>query len=163
MPTGVSNGLTAAGQKSTSSQKPKTKVEGNFEPRILAFCCNWCSYAGADLAGTSRMQMPPNMRIIRVNCTGRIDPVFVLDALNQGADGVLISGCHPGDCHYTSGNLKMKSRFVLLQKMLEEAGIEPERVHLQWASAAEGDVFTQGVTFMVERIKALGPNPVRKD
>lgn len=155
--------MTAAGQKSTSSQKPKTKVEGDFEPRILAFCCNWCSYAGADLAGTSRMQMPPNMRIIRVNCTGRIDPVFVLEALNQGADGVLISGCHPGDCHYTSGNLKMKSRFTLLQKMLEEAGIEPERIHLQWASAAEGDVFSQGVTSMVERIKALGPNPVRKD
>ena len=108
------------------------------------------------------MQMPPNVRIIRVNCTGRIDPTFILDALHQGADGVLISGCHPGDCHYTSGNLKMRSRVVLLKKMLAEAGIESDRVHLQWASAAEGDVFTEGITTMVERIKKLGPNPIRK-
>ena len=107
--------------------------------------------------------MPPNVRIIRVNCTGRVDPEFILNALSQGADGVLISGCHPGDCHYTSGNLKMKSRFALLQKMLEEAGIEPERIHLQWASAAEGEVFGEGITSMVERIKMLGPNPARKD
>jgi F420-non-reducing hydrogenase iron-sulfur subunit len=150
--------------KSTGEPKPKgkPKKKGKFEPRILAFCCNWCSYAGADLAGTSRMQMPPNVRIIRVNCTGRIDISFILDALYQGADGVLISGCHPGDCHYTSGNLKMEARFTLLKSMLEEAGIEPERVHLQWASAAEGDVFTEGVTHMVERVKKLGPNPARK-
>ena len=151
--------------KSTGAQKSKKrpKKKSQFEPRILAFCCNWCSYAGADLAGTSRMQMPPNVRIIRVNCTGRIDITFILDALYQGADGVLISGCHPGDCHYTSGNLKMKARFVLLQSLLEEAGIEPERVHLQWASAAEGDVFADGVTKMVERIKKLGPNPARRE
>ena len=150
--------------KSTGEPKPKgkSKKKGQFEPRILAFCCNWCSYAGADLAGTSRMQMPPNVRIIRVNCTGRIDISFILDALYQGADGVLISGCHPGDCHYTSGNLKMKNRFTLLKSLLEEAGIEPERVHLQWASAAEGDVFTEGVTKMVERVKKLGPNPVKR-
>jgi F420-non-reducing hydrogenase iron-sulfur subunit len=108
------------------------------------------------------MQMPPNVRIIRVNCTGRIDPLFILDALHQGADGVLISGCHPGDCHYTSGNLKMRARFVLLEKMLEAAGINPERVHLQWASAAEGDVFAEGIRNMVERIKKLGPNPLGK-
>ncbi len=148
---------------------PKTTAPGKavrkdkkstFEPRIMAFCCNWCSYAGADLAGTSRMQMPPNVRIIRVNCTGRIDISFILDALYQGADGVLVSGCHPGDCHYTSGNLKMKSRFALLKRLLEEAGLEPERVHLQWASAAEGEVFAEGITNMVERIKKLGPNPV---
>jgi F420-non-reducing hydrogenase iron-sulfur subunit len=107
------------------------------------------------------MQMPPNVRIIRVNCTGRIDISFILDALYQGADGVLISGCHPGDCHYTSGNLKMENRFTLLKSLLEKAGIEPERVHLQWASAAEGDVFTEGVTAMVERIKKIGPNPIR--
>ncbi len=150
--------------KSTGVQKPKgtSKKKGQFEPRILAFCCNWCSYAGADLAGTSRMQMPPNVRIIRVNCTGRLDISFILDALYQGADGVLISGCHPGDCHYTSGNLKMEARFTLLKSLLEQAGIEPERVHLQWASAAEGDVFTEGVTKMVERMKTLGPNPMRK-
>ncbi len=153
--------MTAATQKTVPS-KSKKKRKGKFEPRIVAFCCNWCSYAGADLAGTSRMQMPPNARIIRINCTGRIDPLFILDALYQGADGVLISGCHPGDCHYTSGNLKMRGRFVLLKKLLEDAGIDPERIHLQWASAAEGDVFTKGVTAMVERIKKIGPNPLRK-
>jgi len=107
------------------------------------------------------MQMPPNVRIIRINCTGRIDITFILNALYQGADGVLISGCHPGDCHYTSGNLKLRSRFALLENLLEEAGFEPERVHLQWASAAEGDVFTEGVTNMVARVKKLGPSPVR--
>ncbi len=145
-----------------SKSKDEPKKTDQFEPRILAFCCNWCSYAGADLAGTSRMQMPPNVRIIRVNCTGRIDISFILDALHQGADGILVSGCHPGDCHYTSGNLKMEARFVLLKSLLTQAGIEPERVHLQWASAAEGDVFSEGVTMMVERIKLLGPNPVRR-
>ena len=142
--------------------KKRPKETGQFEPRILAFCCNWCSYAGADLAGTSRMQMPPNVRIIRVNCTGRIDISFILDALYQGADGVLISGCHPGNCHYTSGNLKMEARFKLLESLLEQAGIAPERVHLQWASAAEGDVFTEGVTKMVERIRTLGPISSKK-
>jgi F420-non-reducing hydrogenase iron-sulfur subunit len=149
-------------QKTTPATKSNKKGQSNFEPRIISFCCNWCSYAGADLAGTSRMQMPPNVRIIRVNCTGRIDPLFILDALHQGADGVLISGCHPGDCHYTSGNLKMRARFVLLEKMLEAAGINPERVHLQWASAAECDVFAEGIRNMVERIKKLGPNPLGK-
>ncbi|MFW9926663.1 MAG: hydrogenase iron-sulfur subunit [Candidatus Thorarchaeota archaeon] len=141
--------------------KRKSEKKGQFEPRILAFCCNWCSYAGADLAGTSRIQMSPNVRIIRVNCTGRIDISFILDALYQGADGVLISGCHPGDCHYTSGNLKMQTRYTLLKGLLKQAGISPERVHLQWASAAEGDVFAEGVTAMVERIKKLGPIMVK--
>jgi F420-non-reducing hydrogenase iron-sulfur subunit len=154
--------LTAATLKTTTSSKSKKKKKDKFEPRIVAFCCNWCSYAGADLAGTSRMQMPPNARIIRINCTGRIDISFILDALAHGADGVLISGCHPGDCHYTSGNLKMRGRFVLLKTLVEEAGIHPDRIHLQWASAAEGDVFTKGVTEMVKRIKKIGPNPVRK-
>ncbi len=155
--------MTASSQQTSHSSKSKKKAKGEFEPRILAFCCNWCSYAGADLAGTSRMQMPPNARIIRINCTGRIDISFILDALNQGADGVLISGCHPGDCHYTSGNLKMRGRFALLKQLVEEAGVDPDRIHLQWASAAEGDVFRKGVTEMVERVKKLGPNPVRKD
>lgn len=109
------------------------------------------------------MQMPPNVRIIRVNCTGRIDPTFILDALYQGADGVLISGCHIGDCHYTSGNLKMRGRFVLLKKIIEDSGMDPQRVHLQWASAAEGAVFAEGVTSMVKRIKILGPNPVGRN
>ncbi|MHA1770001.1 MAG: hydrogenase iron-sulfur subunit [Candidatus Thorarchaeota archaeon] len=143
--------------------KSKSKRKREFEPRILALCCNWCSYAGADLAGTSRLQMPPNVRIIRVNCTGRIDPTFILDALYQGADGVLISGCHPGDCHYSAGNLKMRARFALLQNLLEEAGMDPRRIHLQWASAAEGEVFAEGIRGMVERIKELGPNPMRKE
>ncbi len=106
--------------------------------------------------------MPPNVRIIRVNCTGRIDPSFILDALGQGADGILISGCHPGDCHYSSGNLKMAGRFALLTSLVEQAGFDPRRIHLQWASAAEGDVFRDGVAEMVERIKELGPNPVRE-
>jgi F420-non-reducing hydrogenase iron-sulfur subunit len=150
--------LTTTAQSKTKTAKKKSK---SFEPNIIAFCCNWCSYAGADLAGTSRMQMPPNVRIIRINCTGRIDVSFILNALYQGADGVLISGCHPGDCHYTSGNLKLQSRFALLENLLEEVGFEPQRVHLQWASAAEGDVFTEGITAMVARIKKLGPNPVR--
>ena len=150
--------MTTTAQSDTKTAAKKSKP---FEPNIIAFCCNWCSYAGADLAGTSRMQMPPNVRIIRINCTGRIDVTFILDALYQGADGVLISGCHPGDCHYTSGNLKLRSRFALLENLLEEAGFESERVHLQWASAAEGDVFTEGITTMVARIKKLGPNPIR--
>ena len=155
--------MTSVTHSKTTAVKDAGATEGksDFEPRIVAFCCNWCSYAGADLAGTSRRQMPPNCRIIRVNCTGRIDPVFILDALHRGADGVLISGCHPGDCHYTSGNLKMQSRHVLLQALLEQSGIDPGRVHLQWASAAEGDLFASGVTSMVERIKKMGPNLTR--
>ncbi len=155
--------MTAATRKSSSPSKRRKKSTDEFEPRIVAFCCNWCSYAGADLAGTSRLQMPPNARIIRVNCTGRIDVSFILEALSQGADGVLISGCHPGDCHYTSGNLKMRSRFALLTRLVEEAGIDPGRLRLQWASAAEGEIFRQGVTEMVERVKKIGPNPVRRD
>jgi F420-non-reducing hydrogenase iron-sulfur subunit len=155
--------LTTITPKTTAPGKAKPKSKkSTFSPRIVAFCCNWCSYAGADLAGTSRMQMPPNVRIIRVNCTGRIDISFILDALYQGADGVLISGCHPGDCHYTSGNLKLRSRFTLLKSLLEEAGFEPERVHLQWASAAEGEIFAEGITNMVERITRLGPSPMRR-
>ena len=151
--------MTSTSQTSTSGSK--SKKSSKFEPRIVAFCCNWCSYAAADLAGTSRMEMPPNIHIIRVNCTGRIDPIFVLDALSQGADGVLISGCHPGTCHYESGNIKLRGRFALLENLIEEAGIDKHRIHLQWASAAEGDIFRQGVTDMVERIKKLGPNPAR--
>jgi F420-non-reducing hydrogenase iron-sulfur subunit len=155
--------LTTITPKTTAPGKSKAKdKKTTFSPRIVAFCCNWCSYAGADLAGTSRIQMPPNARIIRVNCTGRIDITFILKALHQGADGVLISGCHPGDCHYTSGNLKLRSRFVLLKGLLKQAGLEPERVHLQWASAAEGDVFAKGITDMVERITRLGPNPISR-
>ncbi len=136
----------------------KTSTTGeNWEPKIVAFCCNWCSYAGADLAGTSRIQYPPNARIIRVNCTGRIDPDFILAALEMGADGVLVSGCHPGDCHYTSGNLKMQARWAILRKAIEQSGIDPRRIRLQWASASEAQIFADGVTTLIEQVKELGP------
>ncbi len=132
-------------------------ISKEWIPRIAAFCCNWCSYAGADLAGTSRIQYPSAVRIIRVNCTGRVDPEFVLNALDKGADGVLVSGCHPGDCHYTSGNLKMRARWTLLQMAVEQAGINPDRIRLQWASASEGQKFADGVRELTEKVKNLGP------
>lgn len=132
-----------------------------FEPKIIGFLCNWCSYAGADLAGVSRIQYPPNIRIIRVMCSGRIDPAFVLEAFKDGADGVLIAGCHlPSDCHYISGNFKALRRITLLKRALSEFGIEPERLRLEWISASEGDKFASVVRDMVEEIKNLGPNPV---
>lgn len=128
-----------------------------WEPKIVAYCCNWCSYAGADLAGTSRIQYPPNARILRVNCTGRISPEFILAALEMGADGVLVSGCHPGDCHYTSGNLKLRARWALMEKAIEQSGVDPKRVRLQWASAAEAQQFADGVTLLINQVKELGP------
>jgi len=132
-----------------------------FEPKILAFCCNWCAYAGADLAGVSRMQYPPNIRIIRVMCSGRVDPEFVLKAFTLGADGVLVLGCHPGDCHYSSGNYKTMRRVPLTKKLLEQFGVEQERLKLEWVSAAEGARFAQVVTDFTNRIKELGPNPLK--
>ncbi len=129
----------------------------NFEPKIVGFLCRWCSYAGADLAGTNRMKYPSNISSIRVNCSGRIDPTLVMKALALGADGVLIAGCHPGDCHYTSGNIKTLRRFKLLQKMLDQFGIERERVRLEWISAAEGDRYAQVVRNMTEQVRSLGP------
>jgi coenzyme F420-reducing hydrogenase delta subunit len=138
----------------------ETKIAQNneeWEPRIVAYCCNWCSYAGADLAGTSRIQYPPNARIVRVNCTGRISVEFILAALEMGADGVLVSGCHPGDCHYTSGNLKLRARWAIMEKAIEQAGVNPNRVRLQWASASEAQIFADGVRTLVEQVKALGP------
>jgi len=132
-----------------------------FEPLIVAFCCNWCSYAGADLAGTSRFEYPPNIRIIRVMCTGRIDPTFVLEAMGMGADGVLIAGCHPGDCHYQKGNYMMEKRFSYIRKAVESIGMEPERVRLEWISASEGGKFAALVREMVQQIKQLGPSPLR--
>ena len=134
----------------------------DFEPKIVGFLCNWCSYAGADLAGVSRIQYPPNIRIIRVMCSGRIDPVFVLEAFKNGADGVLVAGCHlPSDCHYISGNFKALRRMSLLKVVLEQFGIEPERLRLEWISASEGDKFAAAVKDMVNRLKALGPSPLR--
>ncbi|HXZ91046.1 MAG TPA: hydrogenase iron-sulfur subunit [Candidatus Dormibacteraeota bacterium] len=129
----------------------------NFEPKIVGFLCRWCSYAGADLAGTNRMKYPSNVSSIRVNCSGRIDPTLVMKALALGADGVLIAGCHPGDCHYTNGNIKTLRRFKLLQKMLDQFGIERERVRLEWISAAEGERYAQVVRSMTEQVRSLGP------
>ena len=130
-----------------------------FEPNILGFLCNWCSYAGADLAGTSRMKYPANLKSIRVMCSGRVDPAFVLEAFRRGVDGVLIAGCHPGDCHYQSGNYKTNRRVKLLKKLLEELGIEPSRVRFEYISASEGQKFAAVVTEFVAEIKKLGPNP----
>jgi F420-non-reducing hydrogenase iron-sulfur subunit len=131
-----------------------------FEPRIIGFLCNWCSYAGADLAGVSRIQYPPNIRIIRVMCSGRIDPAFVLEAFKDGADGVLIAGCHlPSDCHYISGNFKALRRITLLKTVLKDFGIESERLRLEWISASEGDKFAAVVRDMVDEVKKLGPIP----
>jgi F420-non-reducing hydrogenase iron-sulfur subunit len=129
----------------------------NFEPKIVGFLCKWCSYAGADLAGTNRMKYPSNISTIRVNCSGRIDPALVMKALALGADGILIAGCHPGDCHYTNGNIKTLRRFKLLQKMLDQFGIERERVRLEWISAAEGERYAQVVRSMTEQVRSLGP------
>lgn len=128
-----------------------------FEPKIVAFFCNWCTYLASDLAGSSRMKYPPNIRIIRVMCSGRIDPQFVVNAFARGADGVLIGGCHPGDCHYREGNIKMLRRFRLLRRMLPKLGIEPERLRLEWISAAEADRLRTVVCEMVDRVRALGP------
>lgn len=133
----------------------------DFEPRIIGFFCNWCTYAGADLAGTSRIQYPPNIRIIRLMCSGALDPVYVIKALLEGADGVLIGGCHPGDCHYQSGNYKARRRVAILQSILKQMGFEPERVWLRWISASEGRYFADTVTEMVAKLKELGPNPLK--
>lgn len=128
-----------------------------WEPRIIAFFCNWCTYTAADLAGVSRMKYAPNTRVIRVMCSGRIDPQFVLEAFARGADGVLIGGCHPGDCHYMEGNYKCLRRFALVQRMLAEMGIEPQRFRLEWISASEGEKVKQVVNEMVNQVRALGP------
>lgn len=133
----------------------------NFEPKIVGFLCNWCSYAGADLAGTSRLKYPPSVRVIRVMCSGRVDPLFVLKAFASGADGVLVLGCHPGDCHYLAGNYKTMRRMLLLQEMLRQLGIEEERLRLDWVSASEGERFASIVKEMTEKIKELGPLSIR--
>ena len=129
----------------------------SFEPKIAGFLCNWCSYTGADLAGTSRKKYSPNVRVVRVMCSGRVDPTFILKAFDAGADGVLICGCHPGDCHYAEGNYKTVRRIALLKKMLSQLGIEDERVRLEWVSASEGDRFASIVDDMTEKVRRLGP------
>ena len=144
--------------KPNSSQNVPPVMEGQtFEPRIVAFFCNWCTYLAADLAGTSRMKYAPNVCVVRVMCSGRVDPQFVLDAFAHGADGVLIGGCHPGDCHYQEGNYKALRRYRLLRRMLRQMGIEEERVRLEWISAAEADRLRTTMNDMVEKVRALGP------
>jgi F420-non-reducing hydrogenase iron-sulfur subunit len=129
----------------------------DFEPRIVGFLCTWCSYTGADMAGTSRMKYPPNILIVRVMCSGRVDPTFVLKAFHEGADGVLIAGCHPGDCHYINGNMKTLRRYPLLVKLLERFGIENQRIRLEWVSAAEGEKFSNVVRDFTSVVRKLGP------
>jgi F420-non-reducing hydrogenase iron-sulfur subunit len=133
-----------------------------FKPQIIAFLCKWCSYTGADLAGTARMKYKPNVRIVRVLCSGRIDPGFVLRAFVKGADGVLICGCHPGDCHYQEGNYKCLRRYKLLQKYIKQLGIEQARLKLEWISASEGKQFADLVNSFTETIKELGPARIKE-
>ncbi|OAG26765.1 hydrogenase iron-sulfur subunit [Thermodesulfatator autotrophicus] len=129
-----------------------------FEPKIVAFLCNWCSYAGADLAGVSRRPYPPSLRIVRVPCSSRVTPAMILSALKAGADGVLVSGCHPGDCHYLTGNLFARRRFFMLRKLLEFVGLEPERIAFAWISASEGDFFAEVVKEFTDKLRQIGPN-----
>ncbi len=136
-------------------------MNDEFEPLIVSFCCNWCSYAGADLAGVSRLQYPPNIRIIRVMCSSMVHPNLVIDALTKGADGVLICGCHPGDCHYEDGNLKTEKRAEAITIMLEDFALEEERFRLEWVSASEGPKFAQVAREFTEQIKKLGPSPYK--
>jgi coenzyme F420-reducing hydrogenase delta subunit len=131
-----------------------------FEPKIIGFLCNWCSYAGADLAGVSRIQYPPNIRIIRVMCSGRVDPVIILEMFANGADGVIVTGCHPGDCHYVEGNLYEERKIKMLKKLITLTGLELGRLRLEWVSAAEGQRFAQVVTEFTEQIRKLGPSPI---
>lgn len=133
-----------------------------FEPKIIAFLCNWCSYEGADSAGRSQREYPHNLRAIRVMCTGRVDPQFIMEAFREGADGVMIMGCHPGDCHYKDGNFNILKRYVFLKKVLAQFGIEEGRLKLDWISAGEGDKFVRVVSEMVEKVRQMGPLKLRR-
>jgi F420-non-reducing hydrogenase iron-sulfur subunit len=133
-----------------------------FEPKILGILCNWCSYTGADLAGTSRIKYSPNVRVVRVMCSGRVDPTFILKAFADGADGVLVAGCHPGDCHYIEGNYKTIRRMAMLKRMLADYGIEPQRFRLEWVSAGEGDRWAQVVNGITEDVRKLGPSKIKQ-
>jgi len=135
----------------------RAESSNGFEPKIVGFFCNWCTYLAADLAGTSRLHYAPNVRVVRVMCSGRVDPQFVLEAFAKGADGVLIGGCHPGDCHYQEGNYKALRRYVLLRRLLEQLGVEPSRFRLEWISASEGERLRAVINEMVEQVRALGP------
>jgi coenzyme F420-reducing hydrogenase delta subunit len=139
------------------------RQDSEWEPKILGFLCQWCSYAGADLAGTSRKKYPANIRVIRVPCSGRVDPLFILRALRLGFDGVLVSGCHPGDCHYQVGNYYARRRMTITKKLLEYMGVEPQRVQASWVSASEGAKFAEVVTEITKELKEIGPNRLFAD
>jgi coenzyme F420-reducing hydrogenase delta subunit len=134
---------------------------GGFEPRVIIFCCNWCAYAGADLAGVTRLKITPHFRVVRTMCSGRVDPELILQALVNGADGVMIAGCHPGDCHYMEGNYRAMRRVAFLKRLVSDIGLDPERLALEWVSAGEGGRFRDVVNAFVDRIIELGPNPLR--
>jgi len=134
------------------------ELNSRWEPQLLGFLCKWCSYSGADLAGTSRKKYPPNIRIIKVPCSGRVDPLFILKALQLGFDGVLVSGCHPGDCHYQTGNYRARRRVAITKKFLEYMGMEPERIQASWISASEAGKFVEVVTEVTEGLREIGPN-----
>ena len=133
-----------------------------FKPKVLVFCCNWCSYAGADLAGISRMKIRPEFRVIRSMCSARIDPEFILRAFRRGADGVMVAGCHPGDCHYIGGNYRTRRRMALLKLLLKQFGLHADRLKLEWVSAAEGEKFARVINAFIQRVEKLGPSPYRK-
>jgi len=135
----------------------------SFEPKIIIFCCNWCSYAGADLAGISRMKISPHFRVIRSMCSARIDPEFILRSFRKGADGVMVAGCHPGDCHYLGGNYRARRRIALLQTLIKQFGLNADRLRLEWVSASEGEKFARVVNDFVSRVSELGPSPYRKE
>ena len=143
--------------KTVKNDVKASAVDSEFEPLIVAFLCNWCSYAGADLAGTSRLKFPSNMRVIRVMCSGRLNPLFTIQAFRRGADGVLVAGCHPGECHYLEGNYHTRRRFIMMKPLLEYMGIEPERLQVHWVSASEGPRYAEVVTRMTDEIRAIGP------
>ena len=140
-----------------STQSSKSTIQSTFKPKIIGFLCKWCSYQGADLAGIARKKCPPNISIVKTNCTGRIDPIFILEAFNKGADGVLISGCHPGDCHYKEGIYNTMRRFELVKRTLDQFGLSRDRLRLEFISASEGAKFSQVVQEMVDKITTLGP------
>ncbi|MBM4142776.1 MAG: hydrogenase iron-sulfur subunit [Lentisphaerae bacterium] len=133
-----------------------------FRPRILVFCCNWCSYAGADLAGIGRYQIDPHFRVVRTMCSARVDPEWIMEAFRLGADGVMVAGCHPGDCHYIGGNYRTRRRIALLRSLLSQFGLDPERLHLEWISAGEAEKFASSVNGFIRRVGALGPSPYRE-
>ena len=133
------------------------ETEGGWKPTILGILCNWCSYAGADLAGSSRLKYPPNVRIVRVPCSGRVNPLFILKGFQKGFDGVMVLGCHPGDCHYAKGNYYARRRIMLIKELLSSVGIEPERFHFEWVSASEGNRFAECVTEMTAAVEKIGP------